>query len=405
MKNRLLVVLIGTFVGLSSSLVQGAQKWEWDRIKRGIPGAARSLEHLQYISKDELEARLPDFLKPARNGVDLYSLEYFSEDFEGQLQVLSGLVVVPDTEDSAFPLLSLQHGTIFHDSEAPTERLDYGLVEASQGFVTIVQDYMGYGVSRHLMHPYIMEKAYESSGINMIQAARLVARANQIDLSEHLFLKGYSEGGYATLSLQKAIERTGVFDITASAPQAGPYDVLAVGAALMSSQETNPALAGLFLVSYSHYYDEKLDLSVYFREPDVWNLSNLFDGSYNYQEISSVLPSESDLFFNPAYRSSFLDRYQKSRAGQAVSWKPIEERMIENSIQKGWTIASPTRFVHCVDDEVVTVGSSDEAFKHLGENNSLVSYERIESVPGQDPYRHGTCPGYYTPIAWFLSFL
>ena len=52
--------------------------------------------------------------------ISSYDIKYESQDSEGNLDTLSGLVVVPNSETKAFPILSYQRGTGILDTDAPS---------------------------------------------------------------------------------------------------------------------------------------------------------------------------------------------------------------------------------------------------------------------------------------------
>ena len=52
--------------------------------------------------------------------ISCYDIKYESENSEGNLDTLSGLVVIPNSVTQAFPILSYQRGTGILDIEAPS---------------------------------------------------------------------------------------------------------------------------------------------------------------------------------------------------------------------------------------------------------------------------------------------
>ena len=71
----------------------------------------------------------------------------------------SGLVPLPDS-DKTLPILSLQHGTIADDNEVPSNFVatsvnrNYASALGGLEYVVVAPDYLGYGESDHLLHPY-----------------------------------------------------------------------------------------------------------------------------------------------------------------------------------------------------------------------------------------------------------
>lgn len=124
---------------------------------------------------------------------------------------VSGLLGIPQNDPKTPSLLSLQHGTIIGSEGAPSNypnsQAESGLnLIASLGFVTIMPDYIGYGVSKNIMHPYFDKKYSAQSVVGMIKAVKEYLKKQEISVSGRLFLLGYSEGGYTTMAAQQAIE-------------------------------------------------------------------------------------------------------------------------------------------------------------------------------------------------------
>src|SRR5690606_10155826 len=94
-----------------------------------------------------------------RHGVRLYRVTYKTVNVDGSEIEASGAIAFPLSEQ-AFPMLSVQHGTITSEASAPSnltpgsEFMKYGSVFAAFGYITVFPDYIGYGASKHLPHPY-----------------------------------------------------------------------------------------------------------------------------------------------------------------------------------------------------------------------------------------------------------
>ena len=163
--------------------------------------------------------------------VDVYKVTYRTS-YGGSSLIASGLIALPKTT-VAVGMLSFQHGTIVRQNEAPSNlsatdpnTLLYGAL-ASSGFIGVIPDYLGFGASSAILHPYYVEEYTASAVVDMLRAARELAEQKAVQFNERLFLAGYSEGGYATMAAHKAIEANGLdgFDLIASFAGAGAYDI------------------------------------------------------------------------------------------------------------------------------------------------------------------------------------
>ncbi len=205
-------------------------------------------------------------------GARLYQITYnttYTELFGDEKKIRSAaMVVVPsDPEDDQIlnkklSLVAVSHGTIFSNKEAPsdwsiTKILDGIVLEGLfgamiGGHITVNVDYLGIGASHHESkrknksgkggalkhHTFQMLDSFAEDIISAIRSTRVLAENDeQITLNNNLFLRGYSEGGVATLITQKTIESDPVlkaeFPITAVSAGAGAYDLLLTSALLL----------------------------------------------------------------------------------------------------------------------------------------------------------------------------
>ena len=104
--------------------------------------------------------------------VEIYKVNYLT-NYKDEEITASGLVILPKVTSSV-GILSFQHGTIAAHNQAPTalalnsgELILYAAL-ASPGFITIVPDFIGFGASAELMHPYYVEDLTASSILDNI---------------------------------------------------------------------------------------------------------------------------------------------------------------------------------------------------------------------------------------------
>ena len=85
---------------------------------------------------------------------DMYTITY-NTTYKGQNIKASGLVAFPET-DQGMPILNFNHGTTSLHADAPTEDLiQYSFSNAaSAGYIFVIPDYLGFGVSDNIVHPY-----------------------------------------------------------------------------------------------------------------------------------------------------------------------------------------------------------------------------------------------------------
>lgn len=168
------------------------------------------------------------------SGVKQYKIVYKTKNTDGTEIQASGALIVPiKAGTTAIPMVSYQHGTIFDDKQAPSYFSADGegtiasvLATINTGYIVVAPDYIGYGASNTLPHTYEHREGLASASLDMLRAAKEVITKEKINWNNNLFIAGYSEGGFATLALQKKIEEeTGSeFNLKASSCGAGAYN-------------------------------------------------------------------------------------------------------------------------------------------------------------------------------------
>jgi pimeloyl-ACP methyl ester carboxylesterase len=204
-------------------------------------------------------------------------------------------------------MVSFHHGTISKNADAPsmqssTESLALFAALASAGFIAVVPDYIGYGSSAAILHPYYVEEYMSSACIDNLKAAQELAGSKNLDFNEELFLTGYSEGGYATMAVHKNIEKNGLdgFNLIASFPAAGGYDVKAMQEYVFSlDYYDEPSFLAFVSLAYQEQYNWSEPLTMLFNNPYAAVIPDLFNGAYSLDEIDAALTDDlSDLINN-----------------------------------------------------------------------------------------------------------
>ena len=147
---------------------------------------------------------------------------------------LSGKVMLPK-EGKPKRMVLVSHYTVGSNAEAPSNCFSLEGILVQQGYGLIIPDYMGYGITSHMVHPYLVMDLTARNVVDMYLAVRpwleAVGRAPE---NPEIILMGYSQGGANTMAVQHLIEMEYAYD---THPQridihrvfagGGPYDVKA----------------------------------------------------------------------------------------------------------------------------------------------------------------------------------
>jgi pimeloyl-ACP methyl ester carboxylesterase len=239
------------------------------------------------VSKEDISRINPLLSAYARNNVKAYRITYKTKNTDGAEITASGAVLVPVTAQPV-SMISVQHGTISSDASAPSnfgegsEAATFGSVFGSMGYIISYPDYIGYGASKDLPHPYEHRASLASSTLDMLRAVKeLMKEQTEVQWNNKLYIAGYSEGGYATMSLQKKIEEeaSSEFNLKASSCGAGAYDKTAFMKYVINSSVSSVAsYNSLYLwvmLTYDRIYKLNKPKAYYFKEPFAAQIEKL----------------------------------------------------------------------------------------------------------------------------------
>jgi hypothetical protein len=291
-----------------------------------------------------------------QSNVRTVRIVYATEYPKGTKLHVSGVLLISENYDSHFPVVILNHGTSTSRNSAPSVEMLFSqevslgaaIASAFHGAV-LVPDYIGYGESKTVTHPYMHGESLGQTGLDFIRACReyVADPAVALPFNSHIFIAGYSEGGYAAVALHKTIDahpEEGL-EVVKNVAGAGAYDMLAftreifdnpnpLGAQMISSylwvlgtyktefQYAKPYAAifsaadnaSLQSINYAFAYDGAAGLSLHETS------SELFHPEF----ISGVRDGSDTGFIRISQQNSFLDFVPKDSLifvyGDADTW-------------------------------------------------------------------------------------
>ncbi|WP_392538242.1 alpha/beta hydrolase family protein [Legionella sp. 227] len=245
--------------------------------------------------------------------VTLYKINYKTSAPDGHMTVASGLMAVPSvTADVG--IVSYQHGTRFNHEDAPSRMKEsdsiYPALFASHGgYLTVLPDYLGFGDNELMLHPYVQYETLASSSVNMLLAAKELAKIINIKVNEQLYVGGYSEGGFSSLVLFELLTKQYPnIPVTAVALGSAPYDWDETMKFIMLDPGPRAtAYLAYFFFSLQTYKNYWTDLNQIFVSPYNAIVPELFDGLHSSKEILNALPKNPALIFQQEFFNAILE--------------------------------------------------------------------------------------------------
>lgn len=297
------------------------------------------------------------------SGVLVYSVTY-KTTFKQEEVVASGLIVIPDAIGD-FPILSFQNGTNTLYSNAPSvDKMDqlYQMLEliASTGYIVVIPDYLGFGSSEDIFHPYLHKESTVTSVLDMLRACAEFDDdiAKNMTFLDEYYLMGYSQGGWSTLSLLEAIDKnySAEFNVAGCACGAGPYDIEYFNSYVLGLTEyPMPSFLGYIAKAYDDHDFFTSTLADIFNAPYASNITTYFDGEHTTGEINEQLTTVIANLFKSDYRTGFAS---------APAYQSVRDAMTLNSIA-AWNTTTPLLFMHGLDDTYVPSVITDNMYDDM----------------------------------------
>ena len=295
--------------------------------------------------------------------VNVYKVVYKTNVNNQEINA-SGLVCVP-SEPGSYPVLSFQNGTNTVNAYAPSELpsdYNYEMIEllASLGYIVVISDYPGFGESSSVPHPYLIAEPTVRSLVDMLYAVKelVASELPGLSLLNEYYLLGYSQGGWATLALHKALELdySGDFDLKGSVCGAGPYDIYLLMQGMISAVSyPMPVYLGYIVNGYTNYNQFTNPVTDIFNQPYASRISTLYNGLLTSSQINAQLTTSIPDLINPDLISGFSTEQKYSS---------IRDALNNNSIS-AWHTYKPLLLIHGGKDTSVNPVSTENIYNEM----------------------------------------
>ena len=317
--------------------------------------------------------------------ISVYTITY-NTTYQGKQIIASGMVAFPDTEEG-MPMLNFNHGTTSLHSDAPTvDLLQYSFFSnaASAGYILVIPDYLGFGSSEDIVHPYYRSDITGQTVVDMLIASKELANLEGYNYNGDVFLSGYSEGGFATMAAHYNIENNNYSNINlvASAPAAGGYDITGMLNYFLSRETYHvPYYIAYVAIGYKTSYNWDISLNTIFNEPYASNIPEYFNGKFSGSQINNVLNDTISSLFNEKFLNETYSNNDFS-----IFVDALEDNSLDN-----WTPRNKMFMYHGSSDITVPYQNSVDTYNRFLSKVSDKSIIEFITLDGKD-HSSGSLP-------------
>jgi len=357
-------------------------------------GIVTSLELLKSVYPD-----ISDLADNIDYGIKVYSISY-NTTFQGEKIIASGLLSIPDAGGS-FPVISYQNGTNTCHSDAPSvnhNNMLYSLLNmnSGNGFIIALPDYIGFGESEEYLHPYFHTESTVQAVKDMILAVEeFTDYIEGLSINKKLYLMGYSQGGWATLTVLKDLETDPLEDYTLEKAScgAGAYDLIDF-AHYIFTLETYPTSFYLPYFIESRRQNNIIDdpLSLFFKEPYASTIPELFNGSLCNSELNSNLSNNISELLTDNLIANF---------DTGNDFIALRNELNYSSVMP-WQVNTPLLITHSNGDQSVPIKQSYDLYDNLinaGTPENDLEFLEIDDMDHND----AIIPWGISTLLWFLN--
>jgi pimeloyl-ACP methyl ester carboxylesterase len=231
---------------------------------------------------------------------------------------------------------------------------------ASTGFVTLLPDYLGFGSSTEVFHPYLHKESTVTCLLDFFRAVKEMGGKSdlQLKLSSDLYLMGYSQGGLSSLQLDQTIESgySGEFNLKAVGCGASLFNLTQIiDMAVSATTYPQPYYLAYIIkgfksaAAFSHPYTD------IFNEPYASRIDPLFNGINSSSVINNQLTINMAQLFTNEFRTTW---------NTAAKYKDIRDALTASSVA-AWRIRTPLVLTHGLADQNVPAATTQQFYDDL----------------------------------------
>lgn len=222
--------------------------------------------------------------------VEHIAVTYSSHDNNHNPITLSGGIYIPKNRPIT-RLIIANHYTVLSNKEAPSQMYCIESIFALNGAIVIMPDYLGYGITDSIIHPYLNARLCAQHSIDLLLAALPYLQFREsIPPSIDFDIIGYSQGAAVTIAMQQIIESNykNKLKLGHVYAGAGPYDPAETyDYSIQQDQTFIPCCIPMIIQGMSISENLSLDYKDFFKEILLNNYEDWINSKqYTLQEVN-----------------------------------------------------------------------------------------------------------------------
>ena len=293
---------------------------------------------------------------------------YQGHDIDGTTPLTqSGKIILPKTGPIKNMIL-VSHYTIGSNPECPSEAFPLEGILASKGYAVVIADYIGFGVTRDHVHPYMHVESTARSVVDMGLAVKpYLEHIGRKPESDQVILFGYSQGGSTTLGVMKMIQKEcwDTLPIKQVFAGGGPYDLaLTYDIAMEEDYLGIPCAIPMIIQGINVGDDLGLDMKDFFKPHLLENYNEWINSKkYTNTQINNFIGTKS-------LKEILTDAARdKSNPKTAKLYKSL----MLNSVLD-FTPKAPVYMLHSREDKTVPFKNSEKAEQYFKGQNATYDF-------------------------------
>lgn len=284
----------------------------------------------------------------------------------------------------------VEHYTITSDAECPTQSFPFELL-VTGNTLSIMPDYIGYGKTRNMVHPYLDHGICTQNSVDAIPAAYTMFRElSNVNLKDdwNLCVIGASQGGANALAVHKYMDTNPDFaakwNFDHSFAAVGPYNPsLTMEIYFEKGKTSYPVVFPLTFKSMMNSYPEILggySDEVMFSEAYIQvkeTIDQMVESkNYTTSEINEVILEklrvtvDENLAENEIYLKDMLSDAMFDNDSELV--KDLFKCFDKNDLTKGWNPTHPIKLYYSTADDVVPYENSLSVKEAFGDKVTAI---------------------------------